>query len=394
MPHSVAQTGYAEQAKITCLHHKAIYGSISGNMIRKLTVEGMTVFQHTESFHFVPGINIIVGGNDSGKSHLMKLCYAISKWGCGGSRRDLPEVWAEEKRLRQDLLRVFGTRDLTSLTSRSSGKTTIAKVKASLEGDKVPAGTADVAFSFKAHCEEEGLRITAMPERYLSSNAVFLSPREVLSIYPCYMQAGKRYPELLDSASWELCRALEEEPSGRGLPGNLQYVLQQIETLLSGRLQRMNGRFYLQRPGQEPLELNLVAEGFKRIGTLGLLIGNGTVRSGTALFWDEPEMNLNTTHLPLLVRILMGLCRAGVQVMLTTHSLFMLRELVIQLAEKRHTEISRRFFGMQPAFSSSQGVRTSAGNSIDEIDHIDSLDAEMEQADRYLNMNYNPEEEA
>ena len=33
-------------------------------MIRKLTVEGMTVFQNQESFNFVPGINIIVGGND------------------------------------------------------------------------------------------------------------------------------------------------------------------------------------------------------------------------------------------------------------------------------------------------------------------------------------------
>ena len=351
------------------------------------------MFPNKESFSFVPGLNIIVGGNDSGKSHLMKLCYAITKWGCDGARRELPEVWAEEKRLRRDLLRVYGTQNLTSLTARNRGNAT-AHIKASLEGYKVPLGSAELSFGFKADNEEEGLHIDKLPQRFLTENAVFISPREVLSIYPCYMQAGKRYPELLDSASWELCRALEEEPSGRGLPGNLQYVLQQIETLLSGRLQRMNGRFYLQRPGQEPLELNLVAEGFKRIGTLGLLIGNGTVRSGTALFWDEPEMNLNTTHLPLLVRILMGLCRAGVQVMLTTHSLFMLRELVIQLAEKRHTEISRRFFGMQPAFSSSQGVRTSAGNSIDEIDHIDSLDAEMEQADRYLNMNYNPEEEA
>lgn len=59
------------------------------NMIRKLTVEGMTVFQKPELFHFVPGINIIVGGNDSGKSHLMKLCYAISKWGCGGDRKSV-----------------------------------------------------------------------------------------------------------------------------------------------------------------------------------------------------------------------------------------------------------------------------------------------------------------
>ena len=209
-------------------------------MIRKLVVEGVTVFPEQESFSFVPGLNIIVGGNDSGKSHLMKLCYAISKWGCGGSRRDLPEVWAEEKRLRQDLLRVFGTHDLTSLTSRRGGPGIEARVKASLEGEKVPTGTAELAFQFKAHCEEEGLRISTMPERYLSSNAVFLSPREVLSIYPCYMQAGKRYPELLDSASWELCRALETEPNGTPLPQALKYVVKQIEQLLDGRLQRRN----------------------------------------------------------------------------------------------------------------------------------------------------------
>ncbi len=354
-------------------------------MIRKLVVEGTTVFPQQESFSFVPGINIIVGGNDSGKSHLMKLCYTIAKWGGGGSRKELPEVWAEEKRLRRDLLRVFGVHDLTGLTARNRGNGT-AMLHASLEGEKAPLGTAELAFSFRAGQEEAGLHIDTLPQRFLQENAIFISPREVLSIYPCYMQAGKRYPELLDSASWELCRALEEEPANCRPSESLQYVIRQIETLLSGRLQRLNGRFYLQRKGQEPLELNLVAEGFKRIGTLGLLVGNGSIRRGTSLFWDEPEMNLNTTHLPLLVRVLMGLCRSGVQLMLTTHSLFLLRELVIQLTDKRHARLTRRFFGLQPPSDPHSGVRTSVGNSLDEIDRIDSLEAEQEQADRYLRM--------
>lgn len=362
-------------------------------MIRKLAVEGVTVFPQREAFHFVPGVNIIVGGNDSGKSHLMKLCYAISKWGCDGNRRELPEVWAEEKRLRRDLLRVFGTHQLTSLTARNRGNGQ-ATLQASLEGHKVPLGAAELAFHFTAGQEEEGLHIKKLPQRFLSENAVFISPREVLSIYPCYMQAGKRYPELLDSASWELCRALEEEPDSTPIPEALRYVIKQIETLFAGKLQRINGRFYLQRLGQEPLELNLIAEGFKRLGTLGLLIGNGTVRAGTSLFWDEPEMNLNTSHLPLLVSIILGLCRAGVQVMLTTHSLFLLRELVIQLADRLNSRISRKFFGLQPPGNSNSGVRTSTGDTLDEIDHIDSLEAEMEQADRYLNMNFEPGEQA
>ena len=41
---------------------------------------------------------------------------------------------------------------------------------------------------------------------------------------------------------------------------------------------------------------------------------------------------------------------------------------------------------MQPPCTSQSGVRTSVGNTLEEIDHIDSLEAEMEQADRYLNM--------
>lgn len=351
-------------------------------MIRKLTVKGITVFPNREVFRLAPGMNIIIGGNDSGKSHLMKLCYAICKWACGGSRRELPVVWAEEKRLRLDLLRVFGTRDLTGLTSRCVQDCT-ASVHASMSGDKAPLGTVELEFSFREGHEEDGLHISTMPERSLSNNAVFLAPREVLSIYPCYMQAGKRYPELLDSASWELCRALETEPSAP--PADIMnHVMQQIEGLLSGKLLRINGRFYLQRPGQAPLELNLVAEGFKRIGTLGLLIGNGTIRPGTTLFWDEPEMNLNAQHLPRLVGIMTTLCRAGIQLILTTHSLFLLRELVIQLADRKNRSIARRFFGLQTPKIAGTGVRVSSADELNRLEHIASLDAETEQADRYL----------
>lgn len=361
-------------------------------MIRKLSVEGITVFPNHEVFRFAPGMNIIIGGNDSGKSHLMKLCYAICKWGCGGSRRELPVVWAEEKRLRLDLLRVFGTRDLTGLTSRCVQNCT-ATIHASLSGEKVPPGTAELRFSFREGHEEEGLSIHTMPERSLSNNAVFLAPREVLSIYPCYVQAGKRYPELLDSASWELCRALETEPSAAPTE-IMSHAMHRIERLLSGRLLRINGRFYLQRPGQEPLELNLVAEGFKRIGTLGLLIGNGTVRPGTCLFWDEPEMNLNAQHLPLLVDIMVTLCRAGIQLILTTHSLFLLRELVIQLADRKNRSVPRRFFGLQTPETAGTGVRVSSADELSKLDHIASLDAETEQADRYLSLTPNLFDEA
>lgn len=350
-------------------------------MIRKLTVDGFTVFPTPASFTFEPGINILIGGNGSGKSHIMKLSYALCKWGASGSSKELPVSWAEEKRLRRLLMRVFSLRDLSELTSRTAAPCT-ATVRASLTGDKVPLGSAETAFSFNSGGEEDGLTLQSIPDRVLADNAVFLAPREVLSIYPIYTQAGRRYPELLDSAGWDLCVALENEDSAP-LPAALAHVLRQIESLLHGKLIHRNGRFFLQQPGEQAMELNLAAEGFKRLGTLGLLIANGSVRSGTTLFWDEPEMNLHATHLPLLVSIMLGLCRAGVQLILSTHSLFLLREITIQLTDSRNRNISRRFFGLQKG---PRGSSVTPAAALAELDALDILDAEAAQADRYLSL--------
>lgn len=356
-------------------------------MIRKLAVKGVTVFPDAASFHFVQGINVIVGGNDSGKSQLMKIAYALSQWSHEGGQRELPEVWAEEQRLRLKLLRVFGTRELSGLTARNRGNG-YAEVRSSMEGDGVPPGTGELAFHFRAREEESGLKIERMPERFTRENAVFLSAREVLSLFPCYVQVGKKYPELIDGASWDMCRALETTPApGQELEVGMKRVLERVEKILAGSLLRLNNRFFLKRPGQELVEMNLVAEGFKRLGTLGLLIQSNMVRRGTSLFWDEPEMNLNASHLPRLVKLILELCKSGVQVMLTSHSLFLLRELVLQLEEGKNAQVQRRFFGLQAPSENRFGVVVRQGKTLEEVGPLASLEAEIEQADRYLRMN-------
>lgn len=102
-------------------------------MIHDLLVRGVTVFPGSEHFEFVPGINVVVGGNDSGKSHLLKLCYTVAKWSADGGRKSLPEKWAEEQRLRKDLMRVFASRGLAGLTARNRGNAH-AHVEAPMEG--------------------------------------------------------------------------------------------------------------------------------------------------------------------------------------------------------------------------------------------------------------------
>lgn len=356
-------------------------------MIRKLTVTGVTIFPQETSFDFVPGINVIVGGNDSGKSHLMRLCYALCRWCEKSLRREFPEIWAEEERLRRHLLRAFNTQELGSLVSRSLSLPH-SVVRASFSGSKAPLGSAELAFEIRSDDEQDSIGITSMPQRFLQERALFIPSREVLTLYPCYVQVGKRYPDLLDGASWDLCRALEAEPTREGIESApLRRVRRLVEALLQGELSRGNGsRFMLHRGKEKPMELSLVAEGFKRPGTLALLLSNGSLRPGDTLIWDEPEMNLNAAHLPLLCGMMLGLCEAGLQVILSTHSLFLLRELVIQLNRSDTANVPRRFFGFHASPDPLLGVQVSSGESPDDIEPPESLEAEMEQADRYLRM--------
>lgn len=352
-------------------------------MIRKLEVEGVTVFPRAVRFEFVPGINVIVGGNDSGKSHLMKLSYALSRWGEKSVRRDFPETWAEERRLHRHLLRAFGAQGLSSLASRQAQGS--GRVHASLQGEKAPIGSAEVEFVFSTQSEAEGLQITTMPQRFLQEGAVFIPPREALSLFPHYMQVGKRYPDMPDALSWDICQALETE-NAEPQSAEMQKVQEQIEAMLHGRMVRQNTRFALQRGKEAPMELGMVAEGFKRLGSVGLLAANGTLRAGSTLYWDEPEMNLNTAQLPGLCHVMLQLCKAGVQVVLTTHSLFLLRELVIRLGQPAWRGLSRRFIGLQAPKEPYGAVQVTCGETPDEIGPLESLEAEMAQADRYLRM--------
>ena len=49
-------------------------------------------------------------------------------------------------------------------------------------------------------------------------------------------------------------------------------------------------------------------------------------------------MNLNASHLPVLGENPDGACQDGVQVILLSHSLFLLRECMIQLSGPRNAE--------------------------------------------------------
>lgn len=47
-------------------------------MIKQLTLQNFTVFKDAD-LHFSQGLNVIVGENGTGKTHLLKLAYLFSQ---------------------------------------------------------------------------------------------------------------------------------------------------------------------------------------------------------------------------------------------------------------------------------------------------------------------------
>jgi predicted ATPase len=129
------------------------------------------------------------------------------------------------------------------------------------------------------------------------------------------------------------------------------------------------------------MEMPLVAEGLRKLGMLARLIATGALLDKGTLFWDEPEANLNPKLIRSVAKSIVDLSAAGIQIFIATHSLFLLRELELQAANRSGKAIDARFFGLQLR---DDDLDVEQGSSIDEIGSIAALDEELEQSQRYL----------
>jgi len=162
-------------------------------------------------------------------------------------------------------------------------------------------------------------------------------------------------------------------------------MLAEVEKILHGSVELRDGRFFLKQQRGGDFEIPLVAEGFRKLGTVSYLLANGTLAGQSILFWDEPETNLNPAYLVKLAALLLAIARNGTQVFVATHSLFMMRELLLLLAMAENQKVERRFFALELA---EDGAKTTEGGSAEEIEPITALDAEIEQSQRFLDANH------
>lgn len=92
------------------------------------------------------------------------------------------------------------------------------------------------------------------------------------------------------------------------------------------------GDLEFQKDGQS-IPISITSAGVANMGMLALLIERGALDRGSFLFFDEPESNLHSAWQVEMAAILFELARQGVNVVVSTHSMTILKWLEVHVKE-------------------------------------------------------------
>lgn len=274
-----------------------------------------------------PGLNAIIGANDTGKTLLLKMLYVCVRsaedYRRGDDTRTIRQI------LDDKLTWTFQLPRIGDLVRK--GQEQPLSVRMSGRGSDSPL---DLEFSFSHRARKGVGEVTSTLPR-LESTSLFIPAKEVLSMMGAIKESRQAQKFGFDDPTYDLVLAIEREPS-RGPPpfGNAR---REIERLIKGRVIERNGEWSFQRANKR-YPVAITAEGIKKIAILDRLIVNRSLRESSVLFVDEPESFLHPTALVRFLDVLAILATHGMQIFLATHSLIALRKVAL-LAKGQHSPV-------------------------------------------------------
>jgi AAA15 family ATPase/GTPase len=320
--------------------------------VQGLRLQNFTTFEEAE-FAFSPGINVLIGANATGKTHVLKSIYSILKV-CETAQRDRIELPERLNNLFYDkLMGVFKPDSLGRLVRRAPGR-----------------NRADLYLAYENTFVQ--LELTTLNKLSVSypglpkpAPSVYLPNREFLSISEGFIAAYQQRETSFDETYYDLSIALNASLLRGPRLQEIKNLINPLEKAINGKVRQEQGRFYVSLP-EGKLEAHLVSEGFLKLAGLTYLIRNGSLTQNGILFWDEPEANLNPKLVPVVVEVLRVLAASGVQIFVATHDYLLSQELSALAEYSEETAI--RFFALYRP-DKRAGVLVEAGNNLAEIEH-------------------------
>lgn len=245
--------------------------------INNVKLTNITVFKELD-LNISSGINIIIGENGTGKTHLLKMIYYTYS--------DKKYI-LEEKYIRKydDL------KQIDSFVSVTYNENEICNMGIDIKNDR---------------------NINEKEPIYIPVSEMLSHSKGFLALYSKYKMPFE--PIEIDIIS------NAELPETREVSELNSRLLDIISKIIDGEVIYENDTFYILKKDGFKIEFSLEAEGLRKFGLLFKLIRNGLIENGSVLLWDEPEANINPELIPVLVDILLELQSEGVQIFISSHS--------------------------------------------------------------------------
>lgn len=278
--------------------------------INQLKLENYTIFSEL-NIKFDSGINIFVGENGTGKTHILKLLYSASQ----SSKVNTSFPHKIVSTMLPDDYKI------SRLVTRNRGNhSAFVSVNAYNEGSNT-SRVLSLEFSNKTKKWDATVKGEETWEReFKDVSSIFIPAKEILSNSYNLISAVEKNNVMFDDTYLDIINSAKIDVSVGRNSLERDKKLQRIEQIIAGKVlyNPLKDEFYLKK-GNSKQEFNLVAEGIRKMALLWQLVKNGTLENGSILFWDEPEANINPSNIPVIVELLLELQKSGVQIFVSTH---------------------------------------------------------------------------